>query len=241
VFQPYLKTFAAYYYNRGVEWRKPVAINFKEWEGRSFPRGAGVFDMERGAAADIQPEFWQTCTSVSRNSWGYITNHVYKPTDEIVDELVDVVSKNGTLLLNIGPRADGTIPEREQQMLREIGAWLKVNGEAIYGTRPWHTFGEGPTVTATGSFADTAKPPFTAADFRFATKGKTLYAIALAWPRAGELLVKSLAGRKVKRVELLGHGGKLDWQMTGEGLRVQLPARQPGAFAVTLKIRGDTD
>jgi len=238
VFQPYLKTFAAYYYNRGVEWKKQVAINFKEWEGISFPRGSGVFDMERGAAADIQPDFWQTCTSVSRNSWGYITNHVYKDTGEIVDELVDIVSKNGTMLLNIGPRADGTIPEREQQMLREIGAWLRINGEAIYGTRPWVKFGEGPTQTATGSFSDKEKPPFTSEDFRFTTKGKTLYAIALAWPENRKLVVKSLAEQKVKRVELLGHKGKLKWERTNEGLVVTLPEKAPANFAVTLKISG---
>lgn len=238
VFQPYLKTFAAYYYNRGVEWKKQVAINFKEWEGISFPRGAGVFDMERGAASEIQPALWQTCTSVSRNSWGYITNHIYKDTGEIVDELVDVVSKNGTMLLNIGPKADGTIPEREQQMLREIGAWLKVNGEAIYGTRPWVKFGEGPTQTAAGSFTDKAeKKAFTAEDFRFTTKGKDLFAIALAWPTDGKLLVKSLAGQKVKRVEMLGHKGKLKFEATPAGLLVLLPAKAPNHFAVTLKLQ----
>jgi alpha-L-fucosidase len=247
VFQPYLKTFAAYYYNRGIEWKKQVAINFKDWEGISFPRGSGVFDMERGQASEIQPDFWQTCTSVSRNSWGYITSHVYKDTGEIVDELVDIVSKNGAMLLNIGPKADGTIPEREQQMLREIGAWLNINGEAIYGTRPWHKFGEGPTQTAAGSFSDKEKPPFTAEDFRFTTKGKTLYAIALAWPENRKLVVKSLFSswcgtcdqwRRVKRVELLGYRGKLQWERTREGLVVTLPEKSPCGFAVTLKISG---
>ena len=183
VFQPYLKTFAAYYYNRGAEWKKQVAINFKEWEGISFPQGAGVFDMERGQAAEIRPTLWQTCTSVSKNSWGYITNHDYKATGEIVDELVDIVSKNGTMLLNIGPRADGTIPEHEQQMLRDIGAWLKINGEAIYGTRPWMKFGEGPTQTAVGSFSDKNKPQFTAQDLRFTTKDKTLVLRYFRWSR----------------------------------------------------------
>ncbi len=137
VFQPYLQRFAAYYYNRGAEWGKPVAINFKEWEGRSFPDGTGVFDIERGQSADIRPDFWQTCTSVSKNSWGYIANQDYKDVGDIVDDLIDITSKNGTMLLNIGPKPDGTIPEKEQEMLRAIGGWLAVNGEAIYGTRPW--------------------------------------------------------------------------------------------------------
>lgn len=238
VFQPYLKTFAAYYYNRGAEWKKQVAINFKEWEGESFPPGAGVFDIERGHSAEIRSDFWQTCNSVSKNSWGYVTNHQYKPVGEIVDDLVDIVSKNGTLLLNIGPKADGTIPEHEQQMLRDIGAWLKINGEAIYGTRPWTKFGEGPTQIVAGSFADVKRAAFTSEDFRFTTKGNTLYAIALAWPTNGRFVVKSLAGQNVKSVELLGCQDPLRWKQTNEGLVVTLADKAPCEFAVTLKITG---
>ena len=241
VFQPYLKTFAAYYYNRGIEWKQQVAINFKEWEGESFPPGAGVFDIERGNSADTRAEFWQMCNSVSKNSWGYVTNHQYKDVDTIVDDLVDIVSKNGTLLLNIGPRADGTIPEHEQEMLRNIGGWLKINGEAIYGTRPWTKFGEGPTAVVAGSFADVKRAAFTGEDIRFTTKVETLYAIALAWPENGKLVVKSLpesAGR-VRRVRLLGYPGKLNWSQTAEGLVVDLPAAKPCDYAITLAITGD--
>ena len=154
VFQPYLKRFAAYYYNRGAEWNEQVAINFKQWEGRSFPDNAGVLDIERGQSADIRPRLWQTDTAVSKTSWGYVTNNEYKDVGEIVDDLVDIVSKNGTLLLDIGPKADGSIPEQDEQMLLAIGRWLAVNGEAIYGTRPWRIFGEGPTQVLAGSFAD---------------------------------------------------------------------------------------
>lgn len=250
VFQPYLKRFAAYYYNRGAEWGKEVAINYKEWEGRPFPDGTGVFDIERGQAADIQPDFWQTDTSVSKNSWGNVVNQQYKDVGDIVDDLVDIVSKNGTLLLNIGPKSDGTIPESEQQMLRQIGDWLAVNGEAIYGTRPWKTFGEGPTHVVAGSFADVKRQPFTGQDFRFTTKEDVLYAIALAWPRPaeagarGKLVVKSLgtdaglAEGRVTDVRLLGHDGPVDWRQTAEGLVVTLPAEPPCDFAVTLAITG---
>jgi alpha-L-fucosidase len=243
VFQPYLKKFAAYYYNRGAEWKKGVAINFKEWEGSSFPPGAGVFDIERGQSANIRPDFWQTDTSVSKNSWGYITNHNYKEVGSIVDDLVDIVSKNGTLLLNIGPKPDGTIPEHEQQMLREIGAWFKVNGEAIYGTRPWVIYGEGPTKVVAGSFSDVKRQPFTSEDFRFTTKGDTLYAIALAWPENGTLTIESLGGcceldGTLKSIRLLGHRGKLDWKQTEDALVVSLPEKPPCDFAVALKITG---
>ena len=244
VFQPCLKTFAAYYYNRGVEWKKEVAINFKHYQGESLPIGAGVFDIERGQSADIRPDFWQTDTSVSVNSWGHITNHVYKDVGGIVDDLVDIVSKNGTLLLNIGPKPDGTIPDVEQKMLHDIGGWLKINGEAIYGSRPWKKFGEGPTEVAAGSFHDTKRKPFTSEDFRFTTKGDTLYAIVMAWPENHRLLVKSLAigsplaQGKIKKVTLLGHKGKLDWTQTAAGLEVNLPEMAPCDFTVTLKITG---
>jgi alpha-L-fucosidase len=240
VFQPYLQKFAAYYYNCGAEWGKEVAIDYKEWEGQSFPNGTGVFDIERGRASEIRPDFWQTCTSVSKNSWGYVTNHEYKGVDDIIDDLIDVVSKNGALLLNIGPKADGTIPDTEQQMLRDIGKWLGVNGEAIYGTRPWIKFGEGPTVDAGGSFTDTNRKPFTGEDLRFTVKGDALFAIALAWPKNGKLNVTSLPKTvgKVESVNLLGHDGELNWEQTAEGLAVALPAERPTGFALALRITG---
>ena len=134
-----------------------MAINYKKHGGESFPDTAGVLDIERGQLASLRPLFWQNDTSVSKTSWGYVTNHEYKTVDSIVDDLVDIVSKNGSLLLNIGPRPDGTIPEPEEKMLREIGRWLAVNGEAIYGTRPFAVFGEGPTAVVEGPFGDTKR------------------------------------------------------------------------------------
>jgi alpha-L-fucosidase len=237
-FEPYLQRFAAYYYNRGAQWNRGVAINHKY---EAFPAGAAVFDIERGQVSDIFPRFWQNDTAVSKNSWGYVTNHDYKTVDSIVDDLVDVVSKNGALLLNIGPRPDGTIPEPEQQMLREIGAWLALNGEAIYGSRPWKVFGEGPTQVSEGAFTDAKRAAFTGEDIRFTTKGDTLYAIALAWP--GErLTIKSLGtsagllGGKVSGVELLGHAGPLTWEQGEYGLTIALPEQPPYQHAFTFKI-----
>src|SRR5262249_2366181 len=157
VFQPYLQTFAAYYYNRGAQWQRGVAINYKN---QSFPERAAVWDIERGQLGGIRPLFWQTDTSISKYSWGYVGSQDYKTAGEIIGDLVDIVSKNGCLLLNIGPRPDGTIPEPEEQVLREIGRWLAVNGEAIYDTRPWKQFGEGPTQVVEGSFNDTKRAPF---------------------------------------------------------------------------------
>ena len=168
------------YYNRGEEWGIGVAINHKY---DSYPEGVAVFDIERGQLSDIREFFWQNDTSVSKSSWGYIDNHDYKTAGDIIADLVDIVSKNGALLLNIGPRADGAIPEVEQAMLREIGRWLAINGEGIYETRPWRVFGEGPTPVPEGAFTDTARDAFTpAADIRFTRKGTHMRFTPSCWP-----------------------------------------------------------
>ncbi len=199
-FKPYLQRFAAHYYNRGVEWGLGVAINYKY---DAFPEGTAVFDVERGQLAGIRKDLWQNDTSVSKNSWGYIEGQDYKTAGMLIGDLVDVVSKNGALLLNVGPKPDGTIPEPEQQLLREIGAWLKINAEAIYGTRPWHVFGEGPTQVEEGAFKDTNRTEFTGEDIRFTTADGAIYAIAMAWPDS-QLIVCSLATANIGSVSLLG-------------------------------------
>ena len=155
-----------------------------------------------------------TDTSISNKSWGYINNDTFKSPQFVIHQLIDIVSKNGNLLLNIGPRSDGTIPEEVQQVLIEVGAWLKVNGEAIYGTRPWKVYGEGPTKVAAGSFHDTDTATYTPEDFRFTTKGNTLYALELGWSSSGEAFIHALGsdalgGRKIKSVTLLGSGAEL--------------------------------
>jgi len=239
-FKPYLQRFAAYYYNRGAQWSRGVAINYKN---QAFPEGTAVFDVERGQLAGIRPIFWQTDTSISKNSWGYVQNQDYKTAGDLVGDLVDIVSKNGALLLNVGPRPDGALPEPEQRILLEIGQWLAVNGEAIYGTRPWKVFGEGPTQVIEGSFSDTKRTAFTGQDIRFTTKGDTLYAIALAWP-GDQLTVKSLGKSvplwdgEVGSVRLLGHEGQLEWSRDESGLTVKLPERKPCDHAFALKITG---
>lgn len=241
-FHPYLQQFAAFYYNRGAEWGHGVAINYKKHGGESFPDTAGVLDIERGQLASIRPIFWQTDTSVSKNSWGHIANQDYKSVDSLVDDLVDIVSKNGSLLLNIGPTADGTIPDPEAKMLREIGGWLAVNGDAIYGTRPWAVFGEGPTKVVEGPFADTKRQPFTSSDVRFTVGRGAIYATVLAWPEDGRVTIASMRkgsphlSSTIKDVELLGSSEPVNWTQDERGLHVRLPARHPSEYALSLKV-----
>ena len=147
----------------------------------------------------------------------------------MIDQLIDIVSKNGNLLLNIGPRSDGTIPDEVQRVLLDVGAWLSINGEAIYGTRPWRTYGEGPTKVAAGSFHDTDTAKYTAEDFRFTTKSDGIYAIGLAWPTSGEavirLLAKTVGSELVQSVVLVGSNARLRFEQVPTACTCNYPSK----------------
>src|SRR5580698_8662079 len=234
-----LTRFAAFYYNSSLDYGDHVGvINYKDY---AIEEHSAVLDLERGQLAEIRPLYWQTDTSVSNKSWGYIQDDTFKTAEFVIEQLIDIVSKNGNLLLNIGPRSDGTIPEEVQSVLRDVGSWLKVNGEAIYGTRPWKIYGEGPTKVAAGSFHDTDTAGYTAEDFRFTSKGNTLYAIELGWPAGGEAVIHSLGSsatstQKIGSVMLLGTDAKLAFEQKSDGLHIQLPAQTPGKYAYVFRI-----
>lgn len=239
-FQPYLQRIAAYYYDRAAEQKQGVVLTYKEHD---FPENAAVLDIERGKLDNLRLLPWQTDTSVSIQSWGYVENDSYRDAKSLIHELVDVVSKNGNLLLNVGPKADGTIPNEAKTVLVAMGKWLRQNGEAIYGTRPWLVYGEGPTTAEKSEIHGKDLDIFTAQDIRFTTKGTTLYAIALGWPEDGELALHTLwdktpyLDKPVRKVELLGSKEKLRWQQNDRGLVIDLPPTKPNEMAYVLKIQ----
>jgi alpha-L-fucosidase len=238
-YRPAMTEFAAFYYNYASAHSFPAVIDIKIDD---LPHKAGARDFERGAQDKIQPDHWQTDTSISNASWGYVEHDTYKTPEAIVQQLIDIVSKNGNLLLNIGPRADGTIPDEARTRLEAVGAWLKVNGEAIYSTTPWVTFGEGPTQIKAGTFTDTATKPYTPEDFRFTAKAGNVYAIGMACPADGKAVIHALGaaheGAKftVGNVSLLGSSDSVKWTQGADALTVTLPTGASCQYAYTLKL-----
>ena len=242
-FRPNHPQLAAYYYNKGIEWNKEVVLQNKNFGGfESYPSGTNVLDLERGKMSEIQDRTWQTDTSIGANSWGYVTNWISKTPNTLIDDLIDIVSKNGCLLLNVGPKSDGTIPEDQKAVLLEIGKWLAVNGAAIYGSRPWKVYGEGPTVVAVGHHTEGKNKDLTAQDFRFTTNNNKLYAIAMDWAESGKMNIELLAMGsenckwEINNVKLLGHQEALIWNHSSNGLEISLPAEKPGNHAFVFEI-----
>ncbi len=237
-FKPYLKKIAAYYYNRAAQWGVEVSINYKK---EAFPPGVATFDVERGALTDISPVPWQTCTAIGKHSWGYTTNNAFKNSRQIICDLIDIVSKNGMLLLNVGPKADGTITQEETKVLRDLGAWLKINGEGIYDTVPWKWFGEGSVNAQDGFFMDNEEKAFTAEDFRFTYGGGNVYAFWMR-PEGKTATIRTLASKwlhdfGVEAVSVLGSEGVIQAKRDNDGLHISLPEDVSTELPICFKIQ----
>jgi alpha-L-fucosidase len=236
-FDPYKKDFMKYYYDKAIKEGEEVGVTYK---GNDLPFNVGILDYERGRSHGITERTWLTDTSVYVNSWGYIEDIKYYTSDYLVDELIDIISKNGVMLLNVGPKPDGSIPAQAKKVLLGMGKWLKLNGEAVYVTRPWKKSGEGPTEIEGGARVR-REGDYVAGDIRFTTKGDELYAILLEWP-GEEITIESLGtdakllDGRIKEVTMLGARGKLEFERKANGLVVSLPEKRPCDIAYVLKI-----
>ena len=198
--------------------------------------GRWVEDLERGIMRKIDPYPWQTDTSIG--DWYYNRNWKFRPVSWVIHMLVDNVSKNGNLLLNVVQRPDGSLDPEVEEMLQQLAQWNAIHGEAIFGTRPWLVYGESSVKVKGGNFGEDYK--YNAREIRFTTKGATLYALALGWPADGKLVVKSLAEEagKINAVSLLGYNGKVDWRQSAEGLIVSLPEQKVSEYTCAVRITG---
>ena len=241
---------AAAFYNANMGWNGgalEAVLNAKKLAPEH--RNALVEDYERGFSEILQPLPWQTDTCIG--NWHYdrdlFERHAYKSANTVLRLLVDIVSKNGNLLLNIPVRGDGTIDADERRVVEEVATWTRVNGAAIFGTRPWKIYGEGPTKVVGGMFRESQVTPFTPHDIRFTAKGETVYALPLATPDTDSLTIAALATGsphapgQVERVELLGAPGPLDYTRDASGLTIAFGGRRAamsGIVAFAISGRG---
>lgn len=233
--------FLAHYFNHAEQTGQEVLVTYKQ---EDLPQDVGVLDLEKGGMAKLTDFVWLTDDTISLGSWCYTDSLKVKPTHVVLHSLVDIVSKNGQLLLNISPKADGSIPENQRKVLLELGEWLKDYGEAIYDTRPFVVFGHGPTKAGKGHFGGIALDKgYTADDIRYTRNGKTVYAIQLGWDGGGkETLLSGFAkgdgqsSMTVAGVSMLGSDAQIDWSQSDDGVTVTSPSQAPNEMALVYKI-----
>ncbi len=237
--------FAAYYLNAAQDWNEEVMITYKQ---EDMPQSVGVVDFEKGRLDKSTSYSWLTDDTISKGtwtttgSWSYTEELDIKSSKEIIHTLIDIVSKNGQLLLNISPKANGVIPQDQKDSLLGVGKWLRANGEAIYNTRPFTTYGEGPKrLKSSGHFVE-MDGAYNKENIRFTTNGNTLYAIQMGWPGSHKkVLLKSLSNQyigdlNIRSVSVVDSPERIQWRMTKHGLEIISPFKAPNKIAVSYKI-----
>ncbi|OGV66970.1 MAG: hypothetical protein A2283_03240 [Lentisphaerae bacterium RIFOXYA12_FULL_48_11] len=227
----------AHLYNKSIEKRGALEAVYN---CKQESEGKWVQDLERGVMGGINPYPWQTDTSIG--DWYYNKNWKFRPTSWSIHMLVDIVSKNGCLLLNVVQRPDGSLDQEVEQTLEEMAKWNVIFGEVIHGTRPWLVYGEGPIRTRGGGFKEDFA--YSSKDIRFTTRGQTLYATALGWPDDEQLVIKSLAKpageniNLIQNISLIGHKGIIEWSQNTECLIIKVPAQKISEHTCAVKITG---
>jgi alpha-L-fucosidase len=233
------REFLAFYFNQAARMGREVEVVYKTHD---IPPGIGMRNIENGLLDGLSYDPWMTDINMA-DDWFYRPGTGFKTAGYLVDLLADVVSRNGILLLNVPPLADGSFPEEARKELKEIGRWLELNGEAIYGTMPWGVYGEGPTELAmSGHYSEgRSRTVYTAEDFRFTIRDNTIYAICLDWP-GEKAVIHALGSRgklfpdEIRDIKMLGSDTELEWEQTGDALNVRMPWKKPCDHAFVLKI-----
>ncbi|MBD3353068.1 MAG: hypothetical protein GF364_16425 [Candidatus Lokiarchaeota archaeon] len=244
----YKRQMAAYYYNAALDWDREVEIIYKR---HHMPPQVGLLDYERGRSDQLTWHKWITDTSIGKKSWSYVANEEYKTADVLIHNFLDRIAKNGYLLLNFGPKANGIIPEDAVKCMKKIGDWIRVNREAIFNSTSWVLAEEGPTIMQkSGGFSEQNEVSYTAEDLRFVVKNNALYAFILGIPDK-HILIRSLTlspdppilkdyylieNSDIASIHLLGYDEELKWKLTNKGLNIELPAEKPCEHALTIKI-----
>ena len=208
--------------------------------------GSGIVEVERGALADPKPFVWQTDTAIAKNSWCYTDTLEYKTSRQIICNFIEIISKNGNMLLNVGPKGDGEIPEEDQRILREIGMWMEKNESAVFGSKPWRKAAEGSVRVSEGQFTDNEELPYTKEDIRFTANGDSIYAFVMRYPKDGDVTIRSLAESEdqnvpnfhglIQEVSVLGFDAEVTYEKDTEGLHIHTEGVDT-EYPVVIRIR----